>query len=305
MTQPRFQCSFLAPRYWSQWAMMLGIGLCTLLPRKASLWLGDRLGSIFRARNHKRRKIAETNLRMCFPELSDYQRQVLMHRHFRLYGRAVIDLGLVWWGTRARLDDLCRVSGERILRNLTRSGKPVLLITPHTVGVDMAGACLSRLAPGVSMMKRATGPLLTWRLWRGRTRFGATLLMRDQGLRPMVKAMRRGRVGYLMPDEDLGDDRSLFVPFFGVSTATLPVVGWLARLTAAAVLPVFIEFGESGQYKVAIHPPLDDFPSGDPHVDAAKVNAVFEAGIREAPEQTLWSLKWFRTRPAGEPSPYS
>ena len=95
------------------------------------------------------------------------------------------------------------------------------------------------------------------------------------------------------------------MPFFGVSTATLPVVGWLARLTAAAVLPVFIEFGESGQYKVAIHPPLDDFPSGDPHVDAAKVNAVFEAGIREAPEQTLWSLKWFRTRPAGEPSPYS
>ena len=305
MTQPRFQFSFLAPRYWIQWAMMLCIGICTLLPRKSSLWLGDRLGSIFRARNHKRRMIAETNLRMCFPELSDHQRQVLMHRHFRLYGRAVIDLGLVWWGTRARLDGLCRVSGEPILRNLTRSGKPVLLITPHVVGVDMAGACLSRLAPGVSMMKRATDPLLTWRLWRGRTRFGATILMRDQGLRPMVKAMRRGRVGYLMPDEDLGDAHSVFAPFFGIPTATLPIVGRIARMTGARVIPVFCELNGDGRYHIRLGKALPEFPSGDLHSDATTVNAAFEASIRTAPEQYLWTLKWFRTRPQGEVSPYA
>ena len=284
--------------------MILLMGICTLLPRNISLWLGDRLGNSFRTRNHKRRKIAETNLRLCFPGLSEQQREVLLNRHFRLYGRAVIDLGLVWWGRRGRLDRLCRISGQDNLHDLVASQKPILLITPHTVGIDVAGVGLAKLAPGVSMMKRATDPLLTWLLWTGRTRFGATILMRDQGLRPMVKAMRRGRVGYLMPDEDLGNDSSLFVPFFGISTATLPVVSWLARLTAAAVLPVFIELGESGHYKVDIRPALDDFPSGDPHSDAARINAVFEAGIREAPEQTLWSLKWFKTRPAGESSPY-
>jgi len=285
--------------------MVLLMGVCTLLPRNTSLWLGDRLGDSFRTRNHKRRKIVETNLRLCFPELSEQQREILMFRHYRLYGRAVIDLGRVWWGTRARLDRLCRISGQDNLQDLTLSQKPVLLITPHTVGIDVAGACLAKLAPGVSMMKRASDPLLTWLLWTGRTRFGATILMRDQGLRPMVKAMRRGRVGYLMPDEDLGDDRSLFVPFFGISTATLPVVSWLSRLTAAAVVPVFVELGESGHYKVDILPPLEDFPSEDPHFDAARINAVFEKGIRDAPEQTLWSLKWFKSRPAGEPSPYT
>ena len=107
VTQPRFQLRFLSFRYWPQWAMILLMGICTLLPRNISLWLGDRLGNSFRTRNHKRRKIAETNLRLCFPGLSEQQREVLLNRHFRLYGRAVIDLGLVWWGRRVRLDRLC------------------------------------------------------------------------------------------------------------------------------------------------------------------------------------------------------
>jgi KDO2-lipid IV(A) lauroyltransferase len=34
------------------------------------------------------------------------------------------------------------------------------------------------------------------------------------------------------------------------------------------------------------------------------VNAAFETVIRQAPEQYLWTLRWFRTRPNGESSPY-
>ena len=128
--------------------------------------------------------------------------------------------------------------------------------------------------------------------------------MRDQGLRRLVKAIRGGRIAYLIPDEDLGDANSLFAPFFDIPTATVPVVGWLAKLTDAAVVPVFTRMLDNGRYVFDIKPPLSGFPLGNEQSDAATVNSVFEAGIRSAPEQALWTFKWFKTRPGTDISPY-
>ena len=107
-----------------------------------------------------------------------------------------------------------------------------------------------------------------------------------------------------MPDEDLGGEHCVFAPFFGIETATLPVVGRLARMTGATVIPMFCILGEEGRYKVVLGDPIEDFPTQNPELDAAKVNLAFQASINDAPEQYLWTLKWFRTRPNGESSPY-
>jgi len=304
VTQPRFELAFLAPRFWGHWLVMLMIAVCIILPRRLVLKMGSALGDVFYRSNEKRRKIAEINVQMCFPDLSVDQRQRLVRQHYRLYGRALIDYGVLWWGSTARIDSLCTVTGKNILKDLEKAGRPVLLITPHTVAIDMGGALIARLICGVSMMKRAHDPLLTWRLWRGRCRFDAIILMRDQGLRRLVKAIKGGRIAYLIPDEDLGDTNALFSPFFGIPTATVPVVGWLAKLTDAAVVPVFTRMLDNGRYVFDIKPPLSGFPLGDKQSDAATVNSVFEAEIRSAPEQALWTFKWFKTRPDNNVSPY-
>jgi lauroyl/myristoyl acyltransferase len=38
--------------------------------------------------------------------------------------------------------------------------------------------------------------------------------------------------------------------------------------------------------------------------DAAQMNAAIEAGVREVPEQYMWTYKRFKQRPPGEPSLY-
>ncbi len=56
------------------------------------------------------------------------------------------------------------------------------------------------------------------------------------------------------------------------------------------------------RYVVRITPPLAaDGDSGQ----AAALNAAFEGLIRLAPEQMLWSLRLFQTRPDGSPPPYT
>ena len=137
VTQPRFELAFLAPRFWGHWLVMLMIAVCIILPRRLVLKVGGALGDMFYRSNEKRRKIADINVQMCFPDLSVDQRQRMVRQHYRLYGRALIDYGVLWWGSTARIDSLCTVTGKNILKDLEKAGRPVLLITPHTVGIDM------------------------------------------------------------------------------------------------------------------------------------------------------------------------
>ena len=305
LSDPRFQSQFVGARYWSNSALIGLIWLATSLPRPAAGRIGSLIGDLFYRGNPKRRRIAEINLKLCFPELNEEIRQRMLVEHFRAYGRSIIDLGLVWWASAHRLEQLCQIQGLELWLDRANSGEPTLLITPHTVGMDIGGVCVSQFYPLVSMMKRTNNPFLTWRLWRGRRRFGAEILLRDDGIRPLVRSVMNGRAGYFMPDEDVREARTVFVPFFGIQTSTITVVSRLSRLTGAKVLPMFTRRLDVGSYDIEIRPPLEDFPTGDDMKDAAKVNQVFEAGIRLVPEQYLWTLQWFKNRPDSMPSPYT
>jgi lauroyl/myristoyl acyltransferase len=155
------------------------------------------------------------------------------------------------------------------------------------------------------MMKLQRNPVVNWILNRGRLRFGGGLLSRDQGLRPVVRGLRAGLAFYYLPDEDFGPKQSVFVPFFGIPTATLPTLGRLAEMADAAVVPCFVRvLARARGYEVVLGAPLASFPSGDRLADAAAMNRAMEDGIRDMPEQYMWTLKLFKTRPDSAPAPY-
>lgn len=57
-------------------------------------------------------------------------------------------------------------------------------------------------------------------------------------------------------------------------------------------------------YLLRVHPPLEDFPSGDDETDARRINQWVEQEILQQPEQYMWVHRRFKTRPEGEPRPY-
>jgi KDO2-lipid IV(A) lauroyltransferase len=95
----------------------------------------------------------------------------------------------------------------------------------------------------------------------------------------------------------------LFVPFFGVQTATVPSLSRFARLGRAQVLSVVTRMTASG-YSTEIGPVWADFPSSDVQADTLRMNQVLESFIRTMPEQYYWVHKRFKTRPEGEPGVY-
>lgn len=297
--------ALLAPRHWGTW---LGLGLARLLawaPWPLRRRLGAAVGNLAYRRRAKRRRIVQTNLAWCFPGLSAAERDAMARRYFQRLFQTLFDYGLLWWGGERRLGRLLELEGEAHLTAQQAAGRPVILLTCHNVALDFGAAALTRRHRAVGLIKPARNPLVDWWMARGRTRFHGILYRREQGLRPVIGALRAGYAFYYLPDEDLGPERSVFVPFFGVPAATIDALPRLARVSGAAVLPFATRYlPEEGRYVATISPPLEGFPSGDDTADAARMNAELERMVRQAPDQYMWSFKIFRTRPGGEKGPY-
>jgi KDO2-lipid IV(A) lauroyltransferase len=285
----------------------LGLGLIWLLhflPLALLSRAGSALGLLLYALARARRRVVLTNLRLCFPDLSAAARRDLARRHFRAFGRSVLEHGILWWSSRERVRRLVRVEGLEHWQAV--AGKPVIWLAPHFVGLDMGGVRLTSEYRLVSVYSRQKDSVFDAILYHGRTRFEPPeLYSRQQGIRPVVRAMRKGLPFYYLPDMDFGGRDSVFVPFFGVPAATITGLSRIAQLTGAVVVPcVTRQLPGSGGYVSRLYPAWIGFPGGDPQADARRMNAFIEDRVREMPEQYYWLHKRFKTRPAGEPNPY-
>ena len=303
--QVHFQWSFLHPRYWLLWLFLILLRLLVYLPLPAMHFIGRGIGRLFYRVNEKRRQITRINIGLCFPELTEEQKEQLVLRHFEAYGANVFDLAISWWASSSRLDRLTKVHGIERYLDLIDQGRNVVLLTGHILTVDLCGQYISRYQAGVSMMKPLKNPLLNWMMYRGRMRNGNVMVNRQQGMRPMVRYLRKGYTGYFMPDEDFGSPASVFAPFFGQQSWTVTSLSMLARLGNAVVLPIFMHSLPGGKgYELYIDPALENFPSGDDLTDTTTMNMALEKGIRRMPEMYAWTFKLFKTRPEGEKAPY-
>jgi len=258
-----------------------------------------------------RRRVALTNLRLCFPEQTETEREVVARQHFRAYVQAALEHGFLWNASGERIRAYVALHDEHQWQRFRsppagESAKPVIWLCPHFIGLDAAAIRISVDTSGCSLYSRQSNPDLDRMLLAGRTRFGQSrIIARNDGVKPIVRAMRDGLPFYYLPDMDFGLRDSVFVPFFGVNAATITGVSRLAKLTGAAVVPVIATQRPNGAgYDVRFYPAFDNFPSGDDVADARRVNAFIEDRVRENTSQYLWTHKRFKTRPPGEASLY-
>ncbi len=281
----------------------LGLALIWLLhwlPLPVLAVLGRCAGRLLYGLARERRQVVLTNLRLCFPELRDDQRTALARRHFAAFGRSLLEHGILWWGSHERVLRLVRIEGLQHWQAV--AGRPVILLAPHFVGLDMGGIRLGAEYRVVSVYSQQKNPAFDAILYRGRTRFVMPeLFSRQQGIRPVVRAMRQGLPFYYLPDMDFGERDSLFVPFFGVPAATISALARIARLAGAVVVPAVTRQLPGAQgYELRFYPAWEHYPGDDDSADARRMNAFIEERVREMPEQYYWLHKRFKTRPPGE-----
>ncbi|MBS1209888.1 MAG: lipid biosynthesis acyltransferase [Proteobacteria bacterium] len=275
------------------------------LPLPVQAAIGWLLGHLLYALVVPRRRVVLTNLRLCFPELSERERSRLARRNVVAITRSFLERGIVWWGSEARIRRLVELRGVEKIHALQREGRTIVMLVPHFTNLDV-GNRLAMDVDCVSVYSAQNNKLLEKMLLHGRMRFGTQqLLSRQEGIRGAVKALKTGRPLYYLPDMDFGPRDSIFVPFFGVQAATVPGLPRIAKLANAVVIPLIILAKPGAQgYLCEFGDVWQNFPSDDPVADTARMNAFIEAEVRKAPEQYYWVHKRFKTRPPGEPRFY-
>lgn len=284
-------------------ALMFFMRLLARLPLPVLRALGAGLGRLLYALARRRRHIALVNLRLCYPDWSDARLHDVARRSFVLFSQAFFDRAWLWHAPPAVVRQRLRITGAT--GDLTREGA-VVMFAPHFYGMDAGGsAVMDQIErPACTIYSTQSNPAVDAWMRAGRLRFGqATLLSRQDGVKPIVRALREGKMLYLLPDMDLGPQESIFVPFFGIPTATVPSLPRFAKLGGARVVPVVTRLVPDG-YEVRVHPAWQSYPSDDVRADTARMNAELQTWIDAMPEQYYWVHKRFKTRPPGEPPVY-
>lgn len=304
-TQPGFDpFAFLAPRYWPLW---LGFGLLRLLiilPYRWLLLLGGLLGQLMYLTIPRRRRIAATNIRLCFPALSASEQQALVKASFRESGISLFEIGLSWWGSHRQLQRLCRIEGLQHLDAARQQGKGVILLSAHFSCLEIGGRLLARHTPFYVMYKYHRNPLFEAMMKHSREGYYLGAIERSDA-RSLIKTLKADHACWYALDQDFGTINAVFAPFFGIQAATLTATSRFARITGAAVVPFFVRRCEDGSgYQLTLLPALENFPSGDDQADATLTNHLIETEVRKAPAQYLWLHRRFKSRPEGEDNVY-
>jgi len=288
-----------APQHWPAWLAVAVLWLFAQSPLALQRALGRALGALLWTVARRRRRWALTNLALCFPELDEAARTRLARANFRSLGLGLTEFARAWWGPLGRLAERSTIEGLAELQATLASGRGAILLSGHFHTLEICGRILTTQVPVAGLYRRHRSPVFEWAVRAGRLRYAQAMFARDQ-LRPAVRHLKAGGLLWYAPDQDMLGRDAVFAPFFGIDAQTITATHQLAKLTGAAVFGFFHRRSADGRgYQLALTPPLAQFPGADATDDAARINALIEQMVRQAPAEYLWVHRRFKRRPQG------
>lgn len=294
------------PREWPAWLGLALVWLLGRLPYQLNRACGALLGRLLAPLLRSRGRVAARNLAVCFPELSDGERQSLLQANLRNTGLLLSEFAFAWMASiKSAAKVPVRFENLAALEHAVARGKGVLLVGAHFSHLELCGRllCMHQATPVGGMYREHASAAFEWAVKRSRLRYAQAMFRRDE-LRGAIRWLKSGNILWYAPDQEYRRGDTVFAPFFGVPASTLTATHQLAKMTGAAVVGFAHRRLPDGSFVIHLSDPLAEFPSHDALADTTRVNALIEQAIRAAPEQYLWLHQRFKVRPPGVASVY-
>ncbi|UZD59332.1 LpxL/LpxP family Kdo(2)-lipid IV(A) lauroyl/palmitoleoyl acyltransferase [Shewanella algae] len=302
----QFSAHLYHPKFWLLWLAVGLARLTLLLPLKWQMKLGSGIGLLAMKLAGSRVNTAKRNLELCFPQMSEAERETLLRRNFQETGKAIFDTINAWWWSNDKVQKHMQIKGQEHVEQTLGAGQGVILFAVHCLPLEMGARIFGQFQPGVGVYRPHNNPVMEYLQVKGRLRSNKALVPK-RDLRQMVRCLRNPDVIWYTADQDFGRSSAIFIPFFAVpDAATITGGTTLAKLGKAKVLPFFVERNDDDTgYNIEIQAPLDNFPGENEVEDAKRGNGIVEQLISRNPAQYMWLHRRFKTRPnESDPSLY-
>ncbi|MDH6027909.1 lauroyl-Kdo(2)-lipid IV(A) myristoyltransferase [Vibrio splendidus] len=296
---PTFNRSFLTPKFWGTWlGVIAGLPLA-ILPLKAQKWLAKTIAAKLAKSQTGPAHRSRVNFELCFPEKTFEEREALVEKTLFTASLFFIRFGLLSLKPASWLKKRCHIKGLDILQGHIDANENVILMVPHSWAIDVPAILLASMDMPVSAMaKKQKNDVSDWLMHKQRVQHGGRVYERSGGIKPFLKSIRDGYIGYYLPDQDHGPEHSVFVDFFATRKATLPGLGKIAKLSRAKVLPLFASMNtEDGSFNIEILPAFE-LDKGEEQ-DARTCNQAIEYFVGDKPEQYMWILQLLHSQEDG------
>ena len=250
--------------------------------------------------NAHRRKIAATNIDLCFPQLEAAAREDLLAKTLLSNTTGVLETLRGWFATPAQLAGLAKIDGIEHLHAALAAGRGVVVVGAHYDGIELAIRHVADASgqPMPILVRRHNDACIEAAVASARgTYAGATYDKKD--IAGFTSAVRAGQGVFYVPDQNAAR-RTVFVPFLGVQAATLGAIGGVLQRAGGRVLLMWARRDEAGCQHIDLQPAWPGWPGAAETDNAARYMAWVGERLQAAPEQYLWVHRRFKTRPPGE-----
>lgn len=271
-----------------------------LLPLAVGRAVGRTIGRLIYVLGIGPVRVARINLRLCYPEMSESQREALCKGRMLEFGQAFVETPRVWSKSSTWLQNkIVGVEGMALFEAAVADPRGTLLVVPHQGNWEVVGLWVSKQTAMTSLYEPPKMPALDRWIKASREQSGATLVPTDvRGVAALIKALKRGETSGILPDQVPTESGGIMAPFMGIPARTMTLVTNLVQRAHCQVL-LCAAIREPGGWRLHFLPASEAVFSDQQEVAVAALNTDVERLVALAPEQYQWEYKRFRAQPDG------
>jgi Kdo2-lipid IVA lauroyltransferase/acyltransferase len=283
-------------------ALRLVVAVFRAMPLRLATWLSAgawwRLAPLINPKRHQR---ALDNLAIAFPDQTPAWRRGVARAHWENLGRIMVETMVI--DRLIRDPEAIEIADGQVFDRYKSKLGPVIGVSLHQGNYELAIWPLTIAGQSPAGVYRTVNNPYIDAYLRDQRRelfpgglFGRGKVEGDHGddqrtARFMTDYVRRGgKLGLVC---DLYDRNGIAVPFFGQDARTVAIAPMIARRVGARVwMARCLRVGTSSRFRIEMKElriPRTANQSEDIRWATAEMTRQFEAWVREAPEQWMWS----------------
>ena len=264
--------------------LILGLLLFRLMPLDVASLVGGWLARVVGVFT-KAHKIAESNIAMAMPEISEKERDKIIRDMWDNFGRVIGEYPHL---NRKIMQRRIIIEGREHLDVAKESGKGLLFVSGHFANWEIAPLAAHICGmPLVVVYRAANNPISDWLISKIRASYNVAMYAKGiAGARKMMKSLKSGASVAMLVDQKLNEGTEL--EFFSHKAMTSIAATQLAIKMGTPLIAARVVRTDGAYFHVSIEPAKIYSPETDPIQAMQDINILFEDWIRKAPAQWFW-----------------